>query len=44
MGLGSCRGLIIYENNKIIMGYLDSINGQSPLTLETITESLSGKK
>ena len=44
VGMGPCRGLIIYENDRILMGHLDAINMSSPLTIETINESLSGDK
>ena len=44
MGMGPCRGLIIYETDRILMGHLDSIGEGSPLTLQTIDESLSGDK
>jgi hypothetical protein len=44
MGLLTCRGLIIYETDRIIMGHLDSIRSSSPLTLQTIDKSLSGDK
>ena len=42
--MGPCRGLIIYETDRILMGHLDSIGMSSPLTLRTIDESLSGDK
>ena len=45
MGMGPCRGLIIYETDRILMGHLDSIDMRSSsLTLQTIDESLSGDK
>ena len=44
MGMGPCRGLIIYETDRILMGHLDEISMLSPLTLQTIDESLSGDK
>ena len=42
--MSPCRGLIIYETDRILMGHLDGICMQSPLTLQTIDESLSGDK
>ena len=42
--MGPCRGLIIYETDRILMGHLDSIGMASPLTLQTIDASLSGDK
>ena len=44
MGMCPCRGLIIYETDRILMGHLDSIGMGSPLTVQTIDESLSGDK
>ena len=42
--MGPCRGLIIHETDRTLMGHLDSIGMISPLTLQTIDESLSGDK
>lgn len=42
--INTCRGLIIYETDRILMGHLDGICMLSPLTLQTIEESLSGDK
>ena len=44
MGMGPCRGLIIFKTDKILMGHLDSIGEGSPLTLQTIYESLSERQ
>ena len=44
MGLGPCRGLVICETARILMGHLDAIGMSSPLTVKTIDESLSGDK
>jgi len=44
MGMTPCRGLIVFETERILMGHLDSINDRSPLTLQTIDKSLSGDK
>ena len=44
MWMGPCRGLIIYETYRILMGHLYSIGMGSQLTLQIIDESLSGDK
>jgi hypothetical protein len=46
MGMGPCRGIIIIETHKIIMGHLDEIytTGNRTLTKDVLTKCLSGSK